>query len=425
MATERPRAVHPLVLTCLVLGCVTIGVSRTGAQTPTISPKLAEWLSSVVRHAPGQRDDPVTRLAPWPPGDVDAVLEELKKLLRAVERVDVSFWSLALQPYGVTDVPALNRMLKQAAILHADVAVLYRNDSGYSLPPDSQVNTLITDGRAVGLVAGTIHWEAGRRALDLVRPGPAADDDARLWYQATSAMLQAWGDYSGLLPHLARARALFPRDAALALYDGTVHENFAEPRLQNARAQAAPRAGPVLPCTRLDCFTPTSAPQPQAPFGTPDSEWRVAERLFRQALQIDPALSEARIRLARVLWLRGRHEEALSELQRVLTDPLPPLLRYYALGLLGREQQRLGRRDLARTAYAQASTLYPGAQSPRLGLSQLARDAGDQVQALAELEVLRQPPASDARADPWLDYTHTHVPDAFALIEELRVRSSR
>lgn len=345
------------------------------------------------------------------------VLDELKKLLEPVdqvERPDTPLWSLPLYPYGVADVPSLNRMLKRAAILHADVAFFNHTESGYSLPPDDGRYTVVTDGRTVGVVAGTFHWEVGRRLLDQVRPSPAADDDVRLWYEVTSAMLQRLEDYAGLVPHLARARELFPTDAALALYDGTVHENFAEPSIQNAGIKAPQRARPVSPCTIYDCRD--SAARQPTPFDSPDRERREAETLFRQALRLDPALSEARIRLARVLGLQGRHAEAVTELQRALSAEPRPLLRYYALGLLGREQQTLGRRDSARTAYEQASALYPAAQSPRLGLSQLARDAGDHVQAIAQLDVLREPAASAAQSDPWWSYSRTHVPDVVELV---------
>jgi tetratricopeptide (TPR) repeat protein len=387
----------------------------------TVSTELTAWLFAVSRHTPGQQDHWVATLASWNRGDVNGVVDELKKLLASVDREtrpDTAVWSLPLYPYGVSDVPSLNRLLTRAAILHAEVAFFNHTEAGYSLPPDDRRNIVVADGRTLGTVAGTFHWEAGRTLLDEVRPSPTADDDVRLWYEMTSAMLQRVEDYADLVPHLARARELFPRDAALALYAGTMHENLAEPNIQNTGIKTTQRARPGSPCTLYDCRG--SANRQTAPFGAPDSERRQAEMLFREALRLDPALSEARIRLARILGLQGSHAEAVTELQRVLSSERRPLLRYYALGLLGREQQTLGQRDSARIAYEAASALYPTAQSPRLALSQLARDAGDRVQAVAQLDVLR---GRGAPSDPWWSYGRTHAPDVFELMRTLAERS--
>ncbi len=84
----------------------------------------------------------------------------------------------------------------------------------------------------------------------------------------------------------------------------------------------------------------------------------------------------------------GRHEEAAADLRLCVGQPLAPLLQYEARLLLGREDEALGRRDEARDAFARASALYPGAQSPRLAFSQMARDDGDRAGAIAGLDFL-------------------------------------
>ena len=250
-----------------------------------------------------------------------------------------------------------------------------------------------------------------------------------LWYQTTASILQRWNDYYELEPHLARARGRFPRDAVLLMYDGTVHENLAEPRIQNVHdpQEIGDRNGPPVPCLRLGC-PPTSSSRPKKPwFATPAVEWRTAQALFEQSLKLDPNLAEARIRLARVLALQDQHEAAVTHLRQVLTESasLPRPLRYLSLLFLGREQWTLQRREEAEIAYRDAASLYPGAQSPQLGLSQLAHHRGDRDRALAHLTILETTPALDERDDPWWTYNRVHVPDAVELMTLLIERLSQ
>jgi hypothetical protein len=94
-------------------------------------------------------------------------------------------------------------------------------------------------------------------------------------------------------------------------------------------------------------------------------------------------------------------------------------MQYYALLLLGREEQTLGKRDAARGAFARAVALYPGAQSPRLGLSQLARDEGDRTTALGALDPLSK--RSSMGGDPWWSYSRGASPAAAdELFSEMR-----
>ena len=85
----------------------------------------------------------------------------------------------------------------------------------------------------------------------------------------------------------------------------------------------------------------------------------------------------------------------------------------------------LERREEAEIAYREAAALYPGAQSPQLGLSQLAHHRGDRERALAHLAILEAPAASDDRDDPWWTYNRVHVPDAIELMTLLIERLSK
>ena len=393
-------------------------------QAPQLSVRMSEQLSLVGRHTLGKNDDAVASFASWTRRDLEAVSNEWKRLVKAARANSSGAWRpVALEPFGVISADTLDLLLERTAMLHTDVAIFRRNWNGYSLPLDPATeHPLSIDGRSVGVTSGTFHWEAARRLLDLVPTSAPANAGVLLWYQTTASILQRWNDYYELEPHLARARGRFPRDAVLLMYDGTVHENLAEPRVQNTNGpEVGDRNGPPIPCLRLGC-PQTSASRPQKPwFAKPEVEWRRAQALFEQSLRLDPNLAEARIRLARVLALQDQHEAAIIHLSQVLaaSASLPPRLRYFSLLFLGREQWTLERRAEAEDAYREAAALYPGAQSPQLGLSQVAHRRGDRERALAHLAILEAPPASDDRDDPWWTYNRGHVPDTVELMTVL------
>ena len=340
-------------------------------------------------------------VAPRSPAELDAVLTELKPYIQG---------RAPLARVGWASRAEADRTLKRAAVLHADVAAMHRIADGYSLPSDGRPVVVGNDGQRVGEGGGTVHWGFGRRLLDLRPP----DDEVRLWYQATAAFLQSWDEYSELEPHLKRGRELFPRDPVLLLYEGALHEAYAEPRIQNLY-DARPPSDPGLHAPNVRSPAATEV----KPIDDPNAEWRAAGARFEKALTIDPGLAAARIRLAHVRGVQGRHEEAATELRRCVGEPLSPLMQYYAWMLLGREERALGRRDAAREAFARAMALCPAAQSPRLGLSLVARDAGDRATALGILDLLSK--RASMGVDPWWGYSRGASPaEADELFSEMR-----
>src|SRR5262245_66249896 len=114
-------------------------VVAPGAQVspPSRAPRDARtWLDAVRTHVPGQRDAPVEQIAPWSKSELDAVLGPLSRE-PATERL---------------------RLVERALVLHADIAMLNRTQSGYNLPAASTTaagswraasSTLFKDGQAV------------------------------------------------------------------------------------------------------------------------------------------------------------------------------------------------------------------------------------------------------------------------------------
>ncbi len=151
-----------------------------------------------------------------------------------------------------------------------------------------------------------------------------------------------------------------------------------------------------------------------------------AEQLFRRALARDAALTEARVRLARLTAAQGHHGEAIDLLQRALAASPPDDLRYLALMLLGDGQAAVGLRAEARARYDEAADLYPTAQSPLLALGLLARERGDRGAVGAALDCLsRLPPDPGKRIDPFWGYYLMQGRDADRLMRQLYALAAR
>jgi tetratricopeptide (TPR) repeat protein len=205
------------------------------------------------------------------------------------------------------------------------------------------------------------------------------------------------------LAHLRQARTVFPDDADILFLSGCEHETFASHATQAAARAAQMPSG----------FT--------FEIGSERAELREAERLLRRALRQNAGLTEARVRLGRVLQLRGNHAEAAGELRQAAAAVEEDLLRYFVALFLGAAEEALGNDAQATASYARAAALYPTAQSPHLALSALARRRGDRTGALNALQRTFDLSKTDSeRQDPWWTYHVAHGRHAEALLEELR-----
>lgn len=207
------------------------------------------------------------------------------------------------------------------------------------------------------------------------------------------------------LHHLDRAEPLFPDDPDLLFDRGCLYETFAAPRVQTVIQTASLPRGVRVTVAGVS------------------SNLRDAEHYFRRALERDPDLIEARVRLARVLLLRGRPEHARAELLRTIAATEDSVLVYYSQLFLANAEQALGNFDAAREAYVRAAEPFPRAQSPYLGLSYLARRQGDRPAALRAVQhVLSLPADEREREDPWWRYDACAGPNADALLAAVRAQ---
>ena len=408
-------------------------------KRPSRSEHLRQWVEAIERHTAGENDEALGVFDAWRPDDFDKLTIDINTLLALISDPSLRTFSYqqrgpgrqtlihvvysgsdlrvilevarTVRGRGVPDSVIIpperlaknrNHLLKRGAIFHTDIAIEVRlgNRSRSGAVPEGleEFTLLMPDGRSQGMAADVGHWEFARSLLDKVVPAAARDEFVRAWYGATAAYLAALNQ---LMPgHFTRGFRLFPDDAPLLFFAGCLHESLAAQRVQEAMQSAASPSN-----VKFDVSSGRT-------------ELRDAESLFRKALKVQPDHLEARIRLGRVLGLRGEHAEAETLLRKAVGDAREPLLQYYAKLFLGAEKEALGDRAQARDLYEDATMLYPEAQSPRLALSLLSAVDGRHDDALATMAVVLGLPG-ERRNDPWWTYYNSqgrNAPEALGAV---------
>ena len=423
---------HPFARGCLLAAVVAVllagvvsaarqATSRAGAQTAPVQvtarseerlawlPRIRSWLQAVVEHTPDRADQPALRIGSWSGDELDALLIDLVWLLKrtrqdrdASQRYVYKQTTLTLADLrallGVdgANIETGNPLLERGALLHADIAMLVVPTSSTGQGCRATDAVTASDGLIVGSGCEGIHWTFARALLDNLTPSPSRSAIARLWSHATTAWMLESRDYTDAAPHVEHIQRWFPTDADVLFEHGYYHESLAAPVVQ-----AVTRG--------LSLNFPSARGQ-----------LTEAAELFRRALVSNPDLAEARVRRGRVLHVLGQDQEASDELRRAQAGLHNVQLRYFAELFLGDAHEALGQYASARDCYGRAAALFPGAQSPRLALSLLARRTGDRIAALHELEtILARPPDEWAYADPWWTYRVWQLRPARDLLAEL------
>jgi len=363
--------------------------------------KLKEWREAAVNHDPGKADPAATAIGGWRQEDLEIVIDFITKLAsqskgslkRTIEKTPVrSRLGLTGQEVQKGD---LNRILKQGALLHTDIALLKLETGNFNNL--SELLGAFIDGHLI-LQPKRVHWEFARRLINSIAPSPSKDPEAKQWYIATTAYMQSLRHLSYARENIEAALEIFPSDERILLYAGALHETWASPANQNIQ----------LP------------PNSQVIYESKKKELEQAQKLYRKAIAVNPDLAEAHLRLGRVQGLLGIHPQAIVALHRAVALSRDPQLSYYASLYLGYAFEMISRPDDARDQYERAAMLYPFAQSPLLALSQLARSQDDTEDALRILQRVFSLPIEDPGVkDPLWIYDLSHVRDTSALIDEM------
>ena len=146
----------------------------------------------------------------------------------------------------------------------------------------------------------------------------------------------------------------------------------------------------------------------------------LAEELYRKALVLDGTLLEARLRLGRILTLRG-HIEASLGLLRSIGGGDEAAFVYLARLFEGEALERGGRMDEAGRAYADAADAMPRAQSAAIAIAHLRHADSHRPDAAARIQsTMTDVEPLDAAADPWYWYTRGTAWRAAGYLEALR-----
>lgn len=138
--------------------------------------------------------------------------------------------------------------------------------------------------------------------------------------------------------------------------------------------------------------------------GSIAGDLKEAESGYRKALAAQPDLVEARLRLGRVVTLRGDIDGALRELDalRSLNDDG---FRYLAHLFAGDALERGGRAPAAEQRYIAAFAALPEGQSARLALAHLRHAAGARAAAAEAARATALDRSGGETVDPWFWYT--------------------
>jgi tetratricopeptide (TPR) repeat protein len=368
---------------------------------PIASAPEWSWLDVVREHVPGADDPALAALAAMPPESIE---DGLGRVFDA---------HLAL--------------LTRALVLHTDLAI--REQMRFEQEADAGSagrSIVLVDGRNSGRRRISAHWGYAQRVAGLLaeRKDPDARQLASLWFHTVCLYFQDRSECGLLHAYVTLAVSIWPGDARLRLFRATLHQAYADRRVQRlvaSKAQQAAdsslRVGDVRSAagTRL-VRLPLTAAAPR----TAAEELALAEADLRRALQLDPDMVEARVRLAHVLVERGRADEASRVATAALDTDLPPFFEVYASLVLGRSEARLGRFDEARRAFERAAARAPTSQAPRIGLAQVALAQGHSADALAQITDVSGTGRGTTDEEAWAIYFRVHDPGADRLLAVLR-----
>jgi tetratricopeptide (TPR) repeat protein len=129
-----------------------------------------------------------------------------------------------------------------------------------------------------------------------------------------------------------------------------------------------------------------------------------AARAYERALETKPEGAETHLRLARLLAMLRKHEQAEQHLARTLALEPDTRQQYLAALFLGDLRERQDRAADAMAEYTRALNLWPGSQAPVVALARLQVLAGQPDTARATLKALHAERDMRDRSDPWLGY---------------------
>lgn len=255
--------------------------------------------------------------------------------------------------------------LRVAAMLHSDLALEALRQRNI---PDVEFQIGIADG-----------W------LALADDRKSAPGSLRSrWNVTVARLLLASGEVGAADLHMARLSQRITGDAAILLAYGTIKETEGARLVANA-------AGSKLE-------EPATAVKPR------DAALNVAAAQFEKALVVDPAMVEAKLRLAHVQILKHDDGRAETILTQVLADQPTPVMKYLASLMLGGIRERRQQFEAAARTYVEAIQAVPDNQSGYIALAHVMHRLNQRADASTVIERMFSRAGASSATDPWWTY---------------------
>ncbi|MBX7185572.1 MAG: tetratricopeptide repeat protein [Vicinamibacteria bacterium] len=369
-----------------LLAFLLVASAGTAAAQSMTARETAYW-DVVTRYATGNRKDAVATIGGWSEKDLDRILKSVQGLEKAARRCE------ACEDRARFDALPL----RAAILLHAERDRMDR------------VARMQENGGAAECAISA----NGRMSADLLGPAALQPGGARFASRFYAVFAQHLRSALCFLTSRNWAEAglkLAPRDAMLLFVDGLASETigvtgFVEPTLRSERDW---RGRQTAGYENLD----------------PKREFSRAIDGFEKALAVDPHLSEARLRLGRVLSRMGRGPEARVSLKQAVEET-SGASRYLAHLFLGQCLEDDGDLDGAIGQYSAAMALRPDSQIGAVALAHAHSLRGRSETAREVLEKMLPVAGRRQAADPYWSYAMGSPEDAEALIEDLRRETLR
>jgi tetratricopeptide (TPR) repeat protein len=420
MSERRLRAPR-VIVTAAIAGALSIAAAAAPKLNADDDAVLERWTRAVIAHAPGRVDESLSIAAALTYDDRQRLDEALHPFFDAMirGRIDTSSADdvrAAKLGADAARKPGANAFLERAAMLHADAVIFAaRLPSPRADPRDVNGDPPLvssSDGEYDGTMRPSWHWQFARDLLDRITPRPATDPFVGRWYHAMIAYLFGGTRYGEASPLLRRATEMLPNDARILFDRACLSETLGAPHIQAVLNDPRVVAG-----TMPD--TPRGVTRAAVAAGGERQANGEAESLFRRALAADGSLVDARVRLGRLLLLRGRDAEAATMLAQAVADSRDPAVTYLSHLLAARADERLGNLDEATDHADAALALFPGAQSALVAKSHVALQRADAAGALDPINRLAQRDSRVPPRDPWSEYYLGAGRDSSALLSAL------
>lgn len=333
-------------------------VGPSGAQE--YGPDLETYRNIIEEYRAGHSEGPVGHMGGWGPIWVESTVDRLLRWCRKAPR----------EPGRASEAQLYVRTALGAFLLHAHVALASHS---LSLP--------MTDHDA--------HLDAAWRLLRWTR--------------------DMWEDAPGSWPP--EARGLRPRHFYLALASGELllgrqgnAKELARESLGLERRDAAMR---LLAGCAWEFEAAVRRVEQRSGAEWDDHLLQKAERRFREALEDDPSLLEARLRLGWVLVRRGETKEARAHLTSVAEKSGDSGRRALAWLFLSAAHEKSGDVTARVEACRRATRLAPHMQAAHVCLAHaLEEEAGDEASRAVLGSLFRERGRSWTLRDPWSDYAY-------------------